>query len=95
MLQLKILKKIKETTIWPSIPAVEAEVIYSIKGPKNSIVEGKSSKTILPKAEFELLLYIQNNPISEELRTLIEDYADEKYSAGSDEAAMAEAGEEL
>lgn len=95
MLQLKIISKTKDTTIWPSIPAVIAEVIYSIKGPKNTLIEGKPSTVTLPKAEFELLSYIQDNPISKELRTLIENYAEEKYSAGSDEAEMTAAENEV
>jgi hypothetical protein len=88
---MKILKKLKDIELYPSTPAVEVEVqFFSSKGKISEVI-----KIILPKAEYELRLYIQNNPISEELEKLIENYAEEKYNKASQDAAEEAAGEAL
>ena len=86
MKNFKIIRKIKNTKIWPGVSAVEAEVNFG---------SGVSRICNIRKAEFELLLYIQNNPISKELEQLIDNYAEEKYDAGSLDESMSNADESL
>ena len=85
-----IIRKIQDTKIWPSIPAVEIEVEYTVKNQDQVF-----GKITIPKEEYELRMYFQKTPKSkidfEKLWNLIEDYGLYKYSAGSDAAEMAAA----
>lgn len=87
MFNYKIIKKIKDTKMWPGIAAVEFEgqIFYTDK--KGNKTYSSVSNITVSTAVYKLIEYFQTHPYSEELDKLIDDFGDEKYSAGIDNAS--------
>jgi hypothetical protein len=71
-----IIRKIRDTTLWPSVKAVEAEVKWT--------ADGETNTCVIPAAKFAFDLYVQNHKVDKEFLKIIDDYLDETYSRGVD-----------
>lgn len=83
----KIIKKIRDCKIWPGEPAVEFEGCIIYKDKKGKDVLSDPVKLTVSLATYKLIEYFQTHGCSKELADLIEDYGDERFSAGIDNEA--------
>lgn len=78
---------VKDTTLYPNNPAVQAEVTWR---------EGGASTTVTwRREEYDLMVYVHHNPVSDRLWDLIEGYGEMKYNEAAQDAAEDAAGADL
>jgi hypothetical protein len=90
-----IVKKIRDTKLWPSVDAVEfVGQYYMLDKNGNKILSDERNMT-LAKATYELIEYFQDNTCTPMLAKLIDNYGQEKYEDGSQAEAELNAGEDI